>query len=371
MVTFGTRPEAVKLAPVVSALMAEKSFRTVVVVTGQHREMLDPLLKLFDIKPEFDLRVMTHNQTLFQLTGRVLRKIERVLHEVQPDCVLVQGDTSTAFLTALGCYYKKVPVGHVEAGLRTENKYSPFPEEMNRRLIASIAEWHFAPTERAREALLKEHVNPASIFVTGNTGLDAVLQVSQWARTERLAKLHKDFPFLADEGLKIVLVTAHRRENLGHNLREICVAILEIVHTWPNVRVIFPVHLNPAVRRVVLQLLDGHDGIVLCEPVDYPELIYILTRAYCVLTDSGGIQEEATFLGKPFLVLRDCTERPEGITQGPGRLAGVRAGQILKEAAVLLNDVVEYRRRSKRSRVFGDGHAAAQIVRILKQVINR
>ncbi|WP_207744354.1 non-hydrolyzing UDP-N-acetylglucosamine 2-epimerase [Desulfallas sp. Bu1-1] len=364
LVVFGTRPEAIKMAPLVQMLQKDGQLDCRVAVTAQHREMLDQVLRLFDIAPDYDLNIMRAGQTLFDITGRALAGLQEVLEAERPDLVLVHGDTTTTFVAALAAYYMQLPVGHVEAGLRTGNKYSPFPEEMNRRLAGALAELHFAPTARARANLLREGVDPAQIFVTGNTVIDALL-----------ATVRKDYRFgdpLLDEmdfnRHRVILMTTHRRENLGDPMREIYLALREVLERHPDVRVIFPVHKNPAVRRVVQEVLGGSDQVHLVEPMDYEPFVNLMARCHLVLTDSGGMQEEAPSLGKPVLVLRNTTERPEAVEAGTVRLVGTSRGTVREETERLLVDRDHYRAMAEAVNPYGDGRAAARIVQAIKYV---
>lgn len=358
IVSFGTRPEAIKLAPVIKELQSRPGeFRTRVVVTAQHRGMLDQVLDVFDIVPDHDLDVMREGQTLTDVTTRVLAGIESVLAAERPDIVLVQGDTTSAFVSALAAYYQRVAVGHVEAGLRTEDKYSPYPEEMNRRLVAVLADLHFPPTERARENLLREGVPAERIHVTGNTVIDALhlalVSRKPWS-VPALERLHPDS--------RLLLVTAHRRESFGPGFKRICEALARIVDRNPEAEVIYPVHLNPNVRGPVMSILGNHSRIHLVEPLEYLPFVRLMERAHIILTDSGGIQEEAPGLGKPVLVLREKTERPEAIEAGTARLVGTDVDRIVGQTELLLREDDEYTRMAKAVNPFGDGKAAARIV---------
>lgn len=358
IVGFGTRPEAIKLAPVIKELQSRPGeFRTRIVVTAQHRGMLDQVLDVFGIVPDHDLDVMKPGQTLTDVTARVLAGIEPVLAAERPDIVLVQGDTTSAFVSALAAYYQRVAVGHVEAGLRTEDKYSPYPEEMNRRLVGVLADLHFAPTERARENLLREGVPADRIHVTGNTVIDALhlalASRKPWS-VPALERLHPDS--------RLLLVTAHRRESFGPGFKRICEALARIVDRNPEVEVIYPVHLNPSVRGPVMSILGNHARIHLIEPLEYLPFVRLMERAHIILTDSGGIQEEAPGLGKPVLVLRDKTERPEAIEAGTARLVGTDVERIVGQTELLLRDDDEYARMARAVNPFGDGRAARRIL---------
>lgn len=350
---FGTRPEAIKLAPVVLCLRNDSRFETRVVVTAQHRAMLDQVLKAFSIEPDHDLNVMREAQTLAQSTSRIIAALEPVLEAEQPDCAVVQGDTTTTFCAALSAFYKGIPVAHVEAGLRTGDLRQPFPEEMNRVLTSRLAALHFAATEKAAQNLKDERVDPASIFVTGNTGIDAVLSVANSLP-----------PVDLNEEKKIILVTAHRRESFGEGFVHICRA-LERLAQRPDVEIVYPVHPNPNVQGVVRQHLSGWANIRLIEPLDYVPFVDLMRRSHILLTDSGGVQEEGPSLGKPVLVMREKTERPEAVEAGTARLVGTDADVIVAEAERLLDDSEEYARRARIHNPYGDGRASARIRDIL------
>ena len=362
MTIFGTRPEAIKMAPVVLELQKHpEQIQSLVAVTAQHREMLDQVLHLFRINPDYDLDIMSPSQTLFDITSRALNGLNEVLAEARPDLVLVHGDTTTTFVGALAAFYHQIPVGHVEAGLRTGNKYSPYPEEMNRKLAGALTDLHFAPTATARQNLLRENIDPESIFVTGNTVIDALL-----------ATVKPDFRF-ADElltsldftGQRVILVTTHRRENLGEPMRHVYQALKRIVTEFPDVEVVFPVHRNPKVREVVESVLGHLPRVHLTDPLDYEPFVNLMARSTLILTDSGGIQEEAPSLGKPVLVLRDTTERPEAIEAGTVRLIGTTEETVYQEAKILLTDSARYRAMSEAANPYGDGRAAQRIVRTI------
>lgn len=358
---FGTRPEAIKLAPVIRELERHKeSFISRVCVTAQHREMLDPFLELFRIRPDYDLDIMRPNQSLFDVTTRALSGLRDILERERPDLVLVQGDTTTAFAAALAAFYLRVKIAHVEAGLRTEDKYNPFPEEINRRLITHLADLHFAPTERARANLLREGVRDETIFVTGNTVVDALFMVLELTKAEDpLRNLG------LDPRKRLILVTAHRRESFGAGITNICLAIREIVARAPEAEVVYPVHLNPNVRSVAHRILDGVERVHLIEPLDYVPFVHLMNRAYLILTDSGGIQEEAPSLGKPVLVLRETTERPEVIEAGAAELVGTEVERIVEKTLRLLRDPDRYAKMASAQNPFGDGQAARRIVDII------
>jgi UDP-N-acetylglucosamine 2-epimerase (non-hydrolysing) len=365
---FGTRPEAIKMAPVVKRFTERpRIFRSVVCVTAQHRQMLDQVLQLFDIVPDYDLDIMHPRQDLFDITGNVLRGLRPVLEKESPDLVLVHGDTTTTLAATLAAFYLKIPVGHVEAGLRTRNKYAPFPEEVNRRVTGAVADLHFAPTPAARENLLREAVPEESIHVTGNTVVDALLAVT--ARIEGdpalEARLSADFSFL-DSGKRLVLVTGHRRESFGKGFENICLALAEIAARHPDAEILYPVHLNPNVQEPVHRILagEGFSNVHLIEPVDYLPFVYLMNRSYLIITDSGGIQEEAPSLRKPVLVMRNATERPEAVEAGVARLVGTNR-TIAREACRLLEDPDAYRAMSRPHNPYGDGNAAERIVGIV------
>ncbi len=358
MLVFGTRPEAIKMCPLVNELKNRSSIRTVVCVTGQHRQMLDQVLECFRVVPDYDLSIMKEQQTLFEITSRILLSIRSVLEEVKPDVVLVHGDTSTTFVTALACFYLQIPVGHVEAGLRTHNIYSPYPEEFNRQAVSIIARYNFAPTELARQNLLDEGRDPASIHVTGNTAIDAL------KTTVREDYSHPILDGASDS--RLVILTAHRRENLGEPMHHMFRAIRRIVEAHPDVKVVYPIHLNPAVRAVCAQELGDHPRIRIIEPLDVLDFHNFLARSYIILTDSGGIQEEAPSLGKPVLVMRDTTERPEGIAAGTLRLVGTTEGPIYDAFEELLTSREAYEAMSRASNPYGDGLASRRIADVME-----
>ncbi|MGI6081903.1 MAG: non-hydrolyzing UDP-N-acetylglucosamine 2-epimerase [Limnochordia bacterium] len=361
MVIFGTRPEAIKMAPVIRAL-CDSPLRSKVVVTGQHRDMLDQVLKLFAIVPDYDLAIMRHGQTLTDVTVRVLTGLEKVFQREDPDVVLVHGDTATAMASALASYYRRIPVGHVEAGLRTEHPYDPFPEEMNRRIISRIAAVHFAPTETAKKNLVRENVPPSSIFVTGNTVIDALFSVIRRDYRFRDPELAR----IAASPDRLLLVTAHRRENLGAPMVRVFRALREILSRFEDTRIVFPMHKNPAVRALIKQELGMLERVHLVEPPEYEEFANLMSRAFLILTDSGGIQEEAPALGKPVLVLRDTTERPEGIAAGTLRKVGTATPVIVAAASELLSDGDAYERMARTANPYGDGKAAQRIIEVLQ-----
>lgn len=358
LTVFGTRPEIVKLAPVIKALETYRSAITSkVCVTAQHREMLDPLLSLFRINPDYDLNIMQPNQDVFYVTTKALAKLKEVLELERPDFVLVQGDTTTAFAAALSAFYLKIEVGHVEAGLRSGNKYNPFPEEINRVLISHIADLHFAPTEQAKLNLLTEGVSGDKILVTGNTVVDALFRILELTKDKKTL-----LPITVKSHHKIILVTAHRRESFGEGITGVCLALKEIVERAKDVEIVFPVHLNPNVKDVVYKLLSGVERIHLVDPMDYISFVHLMQKAYLILTDSGGIQEEAPSLSKPVLVLRDQTERPEIVKLGGARLVGTDPRKIVQETLMLLADRKSYEEMAAVPNPYGDGHAAERIV---------
>lgn len=364
MTVFGTRPDAVKMAPVVKELQqCEPQVQVKVVVTGQHREMLDQVLQVFHITPHHDLNIMQHGQTLAQITVRVLEGLDVLLREEKPHVVLAQGDTTTTFVAALSAFYHQVAFGHVEAGLRTHHKYNPFPEEMNRKLAGAIADFHFAPTPQARDNLLREGVSPDTIWVTGNTGIDALLMVAEmpYPMTDPLLQQAIASP------LRTVLLTAHRRENWGEPLKRICTAVKMLVDRFDEIQVVFPMHRNPLVRQAATEILGNTPRVILTEPPDYAPFVKLMQSSYLILTDSGGVQEEAPSLGKPVLVLRETTERPEGVEAGTARLVGTDVERIVAEASRLLSDETAYQQMARAVNPYGDGKAAGRIRQVLLQ----
>lgn len=357
MLVFGTRPEAIKMCPLVNELKKKKHIETIVCVTGQHRQMLDQVLEAFSVAPDYDLSIMKDKQTLFDVTVNILERIRTVLEEVKPDVVLVHGDTSTTFVTALACFYLQIPVGHVEAGLRTYNIYSPYPEEFNRQAVSIISQYNFAPTELSKQNLLKEGKNPESIYVTGNTAIDAL------KTTVRADYTHPELDWANDS--RLIMITAHRRENLGEPMRHMFKAIRRVMDEHPDVKAIYPIHMNPVVREIAQEYLGDDDRIHIIEPLDVLDFHNFLNRSYLILTDSGGIQEEAPSLGKPVLVMRDTTERPEGIAAGTLKLVGTEEETIYREFSRLLSDKTEYDAMSKASNPYGDGHACERIAKIV------
>ncbi len=368
LLVFGTRPEAIKMAPLVKALQVDDSFEVRVCVTGQHRQMLDQVLELFEIVPDFDLQLMKPGQDLTDITIGVLAGLRTVLEAWTPDVVLVHGDTSTTFAAALAAFYKKIPVAHVEAGLRTGDIQSPWPEEANRQLAASLSEWHFAPTTTARDNLLREGVNPTQIYVTGNTVIDALLQVRGKIETDQALQhqFEQQFDFLNVQR-PLILVTGHRRENFGAGFERICQALARIAREHPQVQILYPVHLNPHVQEPVKRLLSNIDNIYLIEPQDYLPFVYLMNRSTLILTDSGGVQEEAPSLGKPVLLMRDSTERPEAVAAGTVRLTGTNVEEIVHQVTRLLNDQAAYDAMVFSHNPYGDGDSCSRIVDVLKK----
>lgn len=377
LLIFGTRPEAIKMAPVVKEFQRyTDDYKTVVCVTGQHREMLDQVLQIFEIKPDYDLNIMKQGQDLYDVTARVLVGLRDVLKAVSPDVVLVHGDTSTSMAAALAAFYQQIPVGHVEAGLRTHNIYSPWPEEVNRQLTGRIATYHFAPTPLSRQNLLNEGVEPAHIHVTGNTVIDALYWVvdrikSDGALSQTLSEelLHSGYDVnRLSQGKKLVLITGHRRENFGDGFIRICKAIKTLVEQYPEVDFVYPMHLNPNVRKPIHEAFDGrsYDNMYFIEPLEYLSFVYLMEKSTIVLTDSGGIQEEAPGLGKPVLVMRDTTERPEALEAGTVKLVGTDYDKIVGEVSRLIDDPLYYKTMSEAVNPYGDGKACERIVELLK-----
>jgi UDP-N-acetylglucosamine 2-epimerase (non-hydrolysing) len=361
LVVFGTRPEAIKMCPLVNVLKSRKSFKTVVCVSGQHRQMLDQVLSVFKVVPDYDLSIMQDKQTLFDITTNILSKVKKVIEEVVPDVVLVHGDTSTTFVTALACFYMQIPVGHVEAGLRTYEIYSPYPEEFNRQAVSIISKYNFAPTEAARQNLLSENKRDSSIFVTGNTAIDALKTTVRAEYTNELLSWAA--------GKKLILITAHRRENIGQPMRNMFRAICRIINEHPEINVIYPVHKNPVVRELAYEYFGDSDRVKIIEPLDVVDFHNLMAHSYLILTDSGGIQEEAPSLGKPVLVMRDTTERPEGILAGTLKLVGTNEENIYTAFQTLLTDRIEYEKMSKSTNPYGDGFACQRIADILERVL--
>ena len=359
MLVFGTRPEAIKMCPLVNELKRHSEISTVVCVTGQHRQMLDQVLEAFKVVPNYDLSIMKDKQTLFDITTNILNRIKEVLKEVKPDVVLVHGDTTTTFVTALACFYLQIPVGHVEAGLRTYNIYSPYPEEFNRQAVSIISQFNFAPTELSKQNLIREGKDESTIHVTGNTAIDAL------KTTVRNDYHHPELDWA--EGSRLILITAHRRENLGEPMKHMFRAIRRVMDEHPDVKAIYPIHINPVVRETADAILGDDERIHIIEPLDVLDFHNFMARSYMILTDSGGIQEEAPSLGKPVLVMRDTTERPEGIKAGTLKLVGTDEETIYKEFNRLLTDKVAYDAMSKVSNPYGDGHACERIARVLQK----
>lgn len=375
LTVFGTRPEAIKMAPIILELNQRQAkganIETMVCVTAQHRQMLDQVLTLFNIMPHFDLNIMTPGQDLFTLTARILEGVGHVLEQTRPDLVLVHGDTTTTFAASLASYYHRVPVGHVEAGLRTHDKHHPFPEEMNRRLTGAMADIHFAPTQMARQNLLSENIPHGKILITGNTVIDALFHTVERLRKRPLvfSSYGKEYEPLDHVGnRKIILVTGHRRENFGQGFENICLALSDLAQYRPDVDFVYPVHLNPNVREPVHRIIGKQKNILLLPPLDYEPFVYLMSKAYLILTDSGGIQEEAPSLGKPVIVMRQVTERPEAVEAGTVKLVGTDRKKIFHEVDTLLNDTAAYERMSFAHNPYGDGHAARRIADYLSEV---
>ncbi|MGZ9868312.1 non-hydrolyzing UDP-N-acetylglucosamine 2-epimerase [Priestia endophytica] len=358
MLVFGTRPEAIKMCPLVKELKTRDNLETIVCVTGQHREMLDQVLNAFDVVPDYDLSIMKQKQTLFDVTINILEKMKEILEEVKPDVVLVHGDTSTTFVTSLACFYLQIPVGHVEAGLRTYNIYSPYPEEFNRQAVGIVAKYNFAPTEMSKENLLKEGKDSSSIFVTGNTAIDAL------RTTVNEEYSHEQLQWA--KGSRLIMITAHRRENLGEPMRKMFKAIKRIVDEHEDIKVIYPIHMNPVVREAAKEILGESNRVRIIEPLEVLDFHNFLAQSYLILTDSGGIQEEAPSLGKPVLVMRDTTERPEGVAAGTLKLVGTNEENIYSHFKLLLEDEEEYKKMSQASNPYGDGFASKRIANILE-----
>ena len=357
MVVFGTRPEAIKMCPVIKELELHKEIKTLVCITGQHREMLQQVLDVFGVKPDYNLDIMEQRQTLFDVTTSIITKIKAVLEQERPDIVLVHGDTTTTFATALSCFYLQIPVGPVEAGLRTGNLYSPYPEEFNRKCVSIIAALNFAPTELSRQNLIREGYAESSIYITGNTAIDALATTVNHLYRNRILDWAK--------GSRLILVTAHRRENLGAPLKSMLRAISRIIEEFPDTKAVYPVHLNPAVREVANEVLGQNERIQLIEPLNVLDFHNFMAQSYLILTDSGGIQEEAPSLGKPVLVMRDVTERPEGVAAGTLKIVGTTEENIYQETKRLLEDPIEHKRMSEAKNPYGDGHASQRIVDVV------
>ena len=371
LIVFGTRPEAIKMAPLVKEFKKDTlNFETKVCVTAQHREMLDQVLNLFQITPDYDLDIMKPSQDLYDVTSSILLKIKPVLEGFSPDVVLVHGDTATTFATSLAAYYQKIKIGHIEAGLRTGNLYSPWPEEGNRRLTGVLANYHFSPTSTSKNNLLNEGVNESTVFVTGNTVIDALQLVMNRVKNDESLRLKIESTIFQsgfqELNSKFVLVTGHRRENFGQGFLNICEALKVLAKNNPDISILYPVHLNPNVRGPVNELLSNVNNIKLVKPFQYEEFIYLMSKSYLILTDSGGIQEEAPSLGRPVLVMRDTTERPEAVEAGTVKLVGSDQDNIIKEVQKLLNDNGEYQKMSKAHNPYGDGNTSEKILNILK-----
>lgn len=358
MLVFGTRPEAIKMCPLVNELKSRKNINAVVCVTGQHRQMLDQVLEAFTVTPDYDLSIMKEKQTLFDITTNILNRIKEVLESEKPDVVLVHGDTSTTFVTALACFYMQIPVGHVEAGLRTYNIYSPYPEEFNRQAVSIISKYNFAPTELSKSNLIKEGKSEETIYVTGNTAIDAL------KTTVREGYTHPELEWAA--GSRLIMITAHRRENLGEPMHNMFRAIRRVMEEHPDVKALYPIHMNPVVRQAAAEELGGCDRIRIIEPLEVLDFHNFLSRSYLILTDSGGIQEEAPSLGKPVLVMRDTTERPEGIAAGTLKLVGTDEEVIYSNFKLLLEDENAYNAMAQASNPYGDGFACKRIADILE-----
>jgi len=370
LIVFGTRPETIKMAPLVRRLQSDaSSFKTKVCVTAQHREMLDQALDLFKITPDYDLNIMKSGQNLYDTTSNILLKIKSILEEFKPDLVLVHGDTTTTLAASLAAYYQKIKIGHVEAGLRTGDLHSPWPEEGNRKLVGALTDYHFSPTNTSKNNLLNEGVSDSSIFVTGNTVVDALYFIMNRIKSDKLRLQIEDTIFQSGFrklNSRFILVTGHRRENFGQGFLHICKALRALAKNNPAVDIVYPVHLNPNVRRPVNDLLSGIDNIALVEPFQYEEFVYLMSKSYLILTDSGGIQEEAPSLGKPVLVMRDTTERPEAVEAGTVKLVGSDQDSIIKEVQKLLDNNSEYQKMSKAHNPYGDGDTSVKISNILK-----
>ena len=366
LTVFGTRPEAIKLMPVLRTLKQDERFKSRCCVTGQHREMLDQVLRLFEIKPDYDLEIMKKNQTLNEVSARILVSMRSVLRDFKPDIVLVHGDTATTFATALAAHYEKIQVGHIEAGLRSGDILSPWPEEANRRLTAVISNYHFTPTQSSKENLLRENICQTKIYVTGNTVIEALELIKKKLDNDSNIRSHFEKKFnMLSEDKKLILVTGHRRENFGEGFKRVCDALLKVAQRNPEIQILYPVHLNPEVRNSVHRILTGHENIYLIEPQQYLEFVYLMDRSFIIITDSGGIQEEAPSLGKPVLVTRDTTERPEAVSAGTVKLVGTDGNLILKSIEELLCSPEHYRQMSFAHNPYGDGQASQRILEVL------
>ncbi|WP_439236573.1 non-hydrolyzing UDP-N-acetylglucosamine 2-epimerase [Lonepinella koalarum] len=367
LIIFGTRPEAIKMAPLVKAFQKDNTFETKVCVTAQHREMLDQVLDFFEIQPDFDLDLMKPNQNLYTLTADIITGLKPVLEEFKPDYVYVHGDTTTTMAASIAAFYSGAKVCHVEAGLRTHNKYSPFPEEINRQLTGRIAEYHFAPTVTSKQNLLDEAIDEKNILVTGNTVIDALLDSSERVKDLNNTEINQ-LKSIINQDKKLILVTGHRRENHGQGFINICEALKEIALADSNVQIIYPVHLNPNVQKPVYEILSGVENIQLIDPLAYPAFVWLMNQSYLIITDSGGVQEEAPSLGKPVLVMRDTTERPEAVEAGTVILVGTDKAKIITETQKLLNDIEQYQRMSELHNPYGDGKACERIVNFIKNL---
>jgi UDP-N-acetylglucosamine 2-epimerase (non-hydrolysing) len=363
LTVFGTRPEAIKMAPLVNGFITDERFNSKVCVTGQHREMLDQVLELFEITPDYDLNIMKSGQTLPEITSKILVELTPVIKSFKPDLVLVHGDTATTFAASLAAYYEQVPVAHIEAGLRTGDIYSPWPEEANRKLTGTLTKLHFAPTESSKQNLLNEGYPEKNITVTGNTVIDALFHIRKILESNEplKAELKQQFPFL-EQNKKIILVTGHRRESFGDGFENICKALASVASAYPDAQIVYPVHLNPNVQEPVNRVLKGIDNIYLIDPQQYLPFTYLMDNAYIILTDSGGIQEEAPSLGKPVLVMRDTTERPEALEAGTVKLIGTDKDRIIREIKLLMDDDTEYKKMSQAHNPYGDGMAVKRIL---------
>ena len=372
MFAFGTRPEAIKMAPLIKAFQDEKNFETRVCVSAQHRQMLDQVLKMFDIKPDFDLNIMKPEQDLFDVTTKVLAGMKKVLNDYSPDIIFVHGDTTTTIACSFAAFYNKIKIGHIEAGLRTGNIYSPWPEEANRKITGVLADYHFAPTTTSENNLLKENINKKNILVTGNTVIDALyLMIEKIENNPRLKSrilelISSQYKLFDDK--KIILVTGHRRENFGHGFRNICNALKTIADNNPDFDIVYPVHFNPNVQKPVREILSNAKNIHLIEPLSYECFIYMMSKSFFIITDSGGIQEEAPSLGKPVLVMRDTSERPEAIKAGTVKLVGTDYAKIIEESQKLIDDENEYNKMSKAYNPYGDGKASLKVLNFIKSI---
>ena len=367
LIVFGTRPEAIKMAPLVKAFQNQSDFDTKVCVTAQHREMLDQVLEFFDIKPDYDLNLMKPNQNLYSLTADIITELKPVLEDFKPDYVYVHGDTTTTMASSIAAFYSGAQVCHVEAGLRTHNKRSPFPEEINRQVAGRICDFHFAPTEASKDNLLRENIQEKDILVTGNTVIDALFDSSERVKDLDNAEIEQ-LKGIVDTSKKLILVTGHRRENHGQGFINICEALKEIALTNPDVQIIYPVHLNPNVKKPVYEILSGVDNIQLIDPLAYPAFVWLMNQSYLIITDSGGVQEEAPSLGKPVLVMRDTTERPEAVDAGTVILVGTDKNKIVSEAQSLIEDTTRYKEMSGLHNPYGDGKACERIVKFIRNI---